>query len=48
MFVLSIPADHHSVRPADLLSVLMRLECAGLANDAELWEVRADKLPLDS
>lgn len=48
MIVLSIPADHHSVRPADLLSVQMRLEYAGLANDAQLQQFRAGKLPLAS
>ncbi|WP_254507183.1 hypothetical protein [Anatilimnocola floriformis] len=48
IIVLSIPADNRTVRPADLLSVLMRLEYAGLASDAELLQFRAGKLPLAS
>ena len=48
IIVLSIPIDNRSIRPADLLSVLMRLEYAGLANDAELQQFRAGKLPLAS
>jgi hypothetical protein len=48
MIVLSIPADGRSIRSADLLSVLMRLEADGLADDATLEQFRAGKLPLAS
>lgn len=48
LIVLSIPADKRSVRPADLLSVMMQLEYTGLATDAELQQFRAGKLPLAS
>lgn len=46
--VLSIPDDGRSVRPADMLSVLMRLESAGLVNDAELRRLQSASLPLAS
>jgi len=48
LIILSIPADNRSVRPADLLSVLMRLEYMGLATEAELQQFRAGKLPMVS
>ena len=48
IIVLSIPKDGHSVRSADLLSVLMRLENHGLADDSVLDKFRAGKLPMAS
>lgn len=43
--VLARPAPAKPVRPADLLSVLVRLEYEGLASEAELKEIRHGKLP---
>lgn len=48
LILLSIPDDGQSVRPADLLSVLVRLECQGLVDDATIRQFRAGKLPLAS
>lgn len=48
MIVLSVPKDGRSLRPADLLSVLMRLEADGLANEAMLEQFRSGHLPLAS
>jgi len=45
---LSIPEDGRSVRSADLLSVLMRLESAGLVDDSELEQFKSGKLPMAS
>jgi len=45
---LSIPEDGRSVRSADLLSVLMRLESAGLVDDSELEQFKSGKLPTAS
>lgn len=43
--LLSIPDDGRTVRPADLLSVLMRLEHQGLIGDAALKQFRSGVLP---
>lgn len=48
IIVLSIPEDGRTVRAADLLSVVMRLENQGLVNDSDLGKFKAGKLPLAS
>jgi hypothetical protein len=48
IIVLSIPEDGRTVRAADLLSVVMRLEKQGLVTDSDLDKFRAGKLPLAS
>lgn len=48
LIILAIPPDGNSVRPADLLSVLVRLESEGLASSPVLKQFRAGKLPLAS
>ena len=48
MIVLSIPEDGCSVRSADLLSVLMRLETQGLVDDSVLERFKSGKLPMAS
>ena len=48
IIALSIPEDGRSVRPADLLSVLMRLENQGLVDDSTLSKFRSGKLPMAS
>ncbi len=48
VIVLSIPKDGRSVRAADLLSVVMRLENQGMVNDSDLGKFKAGKLPLAS
>lgn len=48
MIVLSIPQDGRTVRSADLLSVLMRLETQGLVNDSDLEQFKLGKLPMAS
>lgn len=46
--VLSIPEDGRSVRSADLMSVLMRLETRGLVDDSVLEEFKSGRLPMAS
>ena len=48
MIVLSIPKDGRTVRSADLLSVLMRLETQGLVDDSVLEQFKLGKLPMAS
>ena len=48
LIMLRIPEDGKSVRSADLLSVLVRLENEGLASQSVLKQFRAGKLPLAS
>jgi len=48
IIVLSIPKDGQSVRSADLLSVLMRLETQGLVDDSVLEQFKSGKLPMAS
>lgn len=48
IIVLSIPQDGRSVRSADLLSVLMRLEAQGLVDDSVLDQFKLGRLPLAS
>lgn len=48
LILLSIPKDGQTVRPADLLSVIVRLEYQGLVDEAALNLFRAGKLPLAS
>ena len=48
IIALSIPKDGRSVRSADLLSVLMRLESVGLVDDFELEQFKSGKLPMAS
>ena len=48
IIVLSIPQDGRSVGPADLLSVMMRLENQGLVEHRILDQFRSGKLPLAS
>lgn len=48
IIALSIPSDGRSVRSADLLSVLMRLENQELVDDSALDQFRSGKLPLAS
>ena len=48
IIALSIPNDGHSVRSADLLSVLMRLENQGLVDDSNLDQFKSGKLPMAS
>lgn len=45
---LTIPENGYSVRPADLLSIIVRLECQGIADEKTLERFRAGKLPLAS
>ena len=44
LIILSIPEDGRSVRPADLLSVEMRLENQGLVDEATLSQFKSRKL----
>jgi hypothetical protein len=46
--VLSIPEDGRSVRSADLISVVMRLETQGLVDDSVLEHIRSGRLPMAS
>lgn len=48
LIVLSIPEDGRTVRPADMLSVVTRLEYVGLVNDAELLRLQSGRLPIAS
>ncbi len=48
LIILSIPKDGRSVRSADLLSVLVRLENQGLVNDSDLDRFKLGKLPMAS
>ncbi len=48
IIVLSIPKDGRSVRSADLMSTLVRLETQGLVDDAVLNRFKSGKLPLAS
>lgn len=48
IILLSIPKDGRSVRSADLLSVLMRLENQGLVDDSALDQFKSGKLPIAS
>lgn len=43
--ILAKPSPSKPVRPADLLSVLVRLEYEGLASESELQEIRLGRLP---
>ena len=43
VLVVSAAADREYVRPADLLSVLVRLESQGLASEADLRQFRLPK-----
>lgn len=45
---LTIPEDGREVRPADLLSILFRLENQGLVEESALKQFRIGKLPLAS
>lgn len=45
---LAIPNDGHTVRPADLLSILVRLECEGLVDESIMDQLRIGKLPMAS
>jgi len=46
--MLSIPEDGRLVRPADLLSIVTRLETLGLVGDSELEQIKTGKLPMAS
>lgn len=48
LVMLAIPEDGETVHPADLLSVLVRLENEDLASQSVLKQFRAGKLPLAS
>lgn len=48
LLVLSIPDDGRSIRPADMLSVLTRLESVELVSDTELHRLQSGRLPLAS
>jgi hypothetical protein len=48
LFMLSIPSDGRTVRPADLLSLSIRLERQGIVSDSVLNEIKSGKLPLAS
>lgn len=48
IIVLTIPEDGRTVRDADLLSVLVRLEAQGLADNTVLDQFRRGVLPLAS
>lgn len=48
LVMLSIPNDGVSVRPADLLSVLVRLERQELVSESVLTQFRNGKLPMAS
>jgi len=48
IILLSIPKDGRSVRSADLLSVLIRLENQGLVDDSVLDRFKSGKLPMAS
>lgn len=48
IIALSIPDDGRSVRSADLLSVVMRLENQGLVDESALDQFRSGKLPMAS
>ena len=43
--MVSIPEDRVTVRPADLLSISMRLENQGLVDNSMLSELRLGRLP---
>ena len=45
---LTIPQNGHKVRPADVLSIIVRLENQGLVDESMLGQFRAGKLPLAS
>jgi hypothetical protein len=45
VLIVSAADDHGPVRPADLLSVWMRLEREGLASEAALQAFRRGQLP---
>jgi hypothetical protein len=48
LIMLSIPADGRSVRSADLLSILVRLENQGLVDDQAMSEFKSGHLPMAS
>ena len=48
IITLTIPADGEAVRPADLLSIAMRLESQGLVDGAVLEQFKLGRLPLAS
>jgi len=45
LIMLSIPPDGRTIRPADLLSMQMRLEKDGLVDDAALAQLKSGQLP---
>jgi len=45
---LAVPKNGQDVRPADMLSILVRLENAGLVGETELQDFRNGTLPLAS
>lgn len=48
IITLSIPADGRSVRNADLLSLVMRLEAQGLVGQSVLAQIKSGRLSLAS
>jgi hypothetical protein len=48
IIMLSIPPDGRSVRSADLLSVMMRLESDGLVDDSVLKQFKSGNLQIAS
>jgi len=48
ILAIAVPENGHSVRPADLLSIIVRLESQGIADEKTLDQFRAGKLPLAS
>ncbi len=45
VLIVTVPAKGERVRPADLLSILVRLENEGLANESQLDLIRLGQLP---
>lgn len=48
LVMLTVPDDSQSVRPADLLSILVRLENKGLVPESVLAQFKLGKLPAAS
>ena len=48
IITLTVPTDGRTVRPADLLSISMRLEAQGLASETVLDQIKSGKLPVAS
>ena len=42
---LSIPEDGVSIRPADLLSILVRLESNAIESEEGIWKLRQGQIP---